>query len=116
MRLWGIGGRTKVTTHTNFVAHLQATASFWTRTVQRFIARRNLENFQRLLSEQPDPPMRRFLESMILDTRRELAHLEAAITGASTDLLIGPSRVLALMRADWVADFRRSSKPRLAPI
>ena len=61
--------------------------------------------------------MRRFLESMILDTRRELAHLEAAITGASTDLLIGPSRGPGAharrLGGRFQAEFETSPRPYL---
>lgn len=85
--------------------------------MQRFIARQNIERFQRLLAEGTDARTCRFLQSMIGKTRRELALLDSAAEGVPTDLSTGPSRALfprvSSLRSRLRAEFETSAHPFL---
>lgn len=85
--------------------------------MQRFIARQNIERFQRLLTEGADPRTRRFLKAKICETRRELALLDSAAEGVPTDLSSGPSRGqfprISSLRGRLQAGFEMSAHPYL---
>jgi PAS domain-containing protein len=50
--------------------------------MQRFICGQNVAHFRRLLEQATDPALRRTLEGLLTSARRDLAMLEAALSGA----------------------------------
>lgn len=85
--------------------------------MQRFIARQNLERFQRFLANELDDAARRYLQHKIRETRRELALLDAAADGLVPKLIIGPdpNRTLGLrtLSRRFQAEFEQAAHPYL---
>jgi len=50
--------------------------------MQRFICEQNVAHFQKLLEQATDPALRRTLEGLLTSARRDLAMLDAALSGA----------------------------------
>src|SRR5437867_208402 len=82
--------------------------------MQRFLLRENVSRFQGLLATETDEAVRRTVQSLLLETERKLAHIEAAASGIQFRAL-SPLRAKACGTSisRFRADFEASASPYL---